>query len=284
MKTVIVFDIDGTLTPPRKPIQEEMVNILNRLRVPFYVAAGSDMDLLENQFFSPLAQYGFTGRFEAFISNGAIHYHCNYRMEKPIERLSSFELETYLGPVDYGFLCDQLEKTLLIPKFKLPGDIEIFDNRIKDRSSMINFCPIGRKTIENTNERQNRERFVRYDTATGFRRQVLTHLKKELTDLISQKNLHITLGGQTSFDIGIKGEDKTKPIRTLVEKGVENIVFIGDALYEGGNDAVINEYIQNWDNSAIPCPVRALQVNVTSDDIHNSWKETKAILKENNWV
>ncbi len=38
------------------------------------------------------------------------------------------------------------------------------------------------------------------------------------------------LGGQTSFDIGIEGEDKTKPIRQLIAAGYKNIVFIGDAL------------------------------------------------------
>ncbi len=284
MKTVIVFDIDGTLTPPRQPIKKEMVEILNNLKIPFYVAAGSDMELLEEQFFIPLEKYGFINNFEAFISNGAIHYHCDYSNGCNLNLSSGFKFKNHLGNSSYHFLCDTLKKTLSIEKFKLPKEIQIFENRIKDRSSMINFCPIGRKKTENKSAKSNRNKFVEFDKKTGFREGALNYLREKLINLIIQKDLHITLGGQTSFDIGVKGEDKTKPIRELVEKGFQEIVFIGDALYEGGNDAAINDYIKNWDNKEVRCPVKALQVNSKSDDIDNSWKETIAILKMNSWI
>jgi hypothetical protein len=87
--------------------------------------------------------------------------------------------------------------------------------------------------------------------------------------LINRKQLHITLGGQTSFDIGIIGQDKTKPVRTLLDDGFEKVIFIGDALFEGGNDGAIIDYIRSWP-SELKCPVEAIQVN--------SWRETLEIL------
>jgi len=51
METVALFDIDNTITPPRQPITKQMVDILDRLSVPFSVAAGSHLSLLEKQFF-----------------------------------------------------------------------------------------------------------------------------------------------------------------------------------------------------------------------------------------
>ncbi|MDQ1525332.1 MAG: hypothetical protein QOE47_3256, partial [Pyrinomonadaceae bacterium] len=85
MKTVLLLDIDNTLTPPRRPLNKEMADIVNRLNVPFHVAAGSHMKILQEQFFSPLYLFGFRQQFDAFLSNGAIHYHCDYSEKMSVE-------------------------------------------------------------------------------------------------------------------------------------------------------------------------------------------------------
>jgi hypothetical protein len=108
---------------------------------------------------------------------------------------------------------------------------------------MVNLCPIGRVEEEGPDARENRSNFVQFDTATGYRQAVMAHLKDLLRELIESKGLVITLGGETSFDIGILGEDKTKAIRALWDAGVQKVIFIGDALYDGGNDAAIREFI-----------------------------------------
>jgi len=93
----------------------------------------------------------------------------------------------------------------------------------------------------------------------------MDHLKRELSSLISERHLTISLGGQTSFDIGVAKQDKANAVRTLLRGGVNRLIFIGDALFEGGNDAPIREFAEEWD-SAEPCPLETVQVN--------SWKET----------
>ncbi len=270
MKTALAIDIDNTLTPPRQPITREMVEVLCRLRVPFYVAAGSHIALLKKQFFIPLYDFGFRKQFDAFVSNGAVRYHCDYSSEMSIRMVSEFNIRNYLGEDRYTFLLKVLNKTLNMKEFSLPDSLTIRDNRIVDRVSMINLCPIGRMEQEAPDARRNRENFVDFDKNNKYRERILEHLYKELSSLVREKRLHITLGGQTSFDIGITGEDKTKPVRMLLEEGFQRVVFIGDALFEGGNDAAINEYIRTWPLNSV-CPVEAVQVN--------SWLETMDILK-----
>ncbi|MEW6619437.1 MAG: hypothetical protein AB1422_08910 [bacterium] len=265
MKTVLVFDIDSTLTPPRQPITRSMVKVLGRLRVPFFVAAGSHLSLLQEQFFRPLYALGFRKQFDAFLSNGAMHYQCDYSKEMSIKLVSEFNLRKYLGEANYNYLLKRLTETLEMEKFRLPPSLKIRDGRIVDRVSMINLCPIGRMEQEDTEGKNNRDNFVAFDRANDYRKKVLEHLNQELSSLINEKQLKITFGGQTSFDIGIVGEDKTKPIRTLLKKGFQRVVFMGDALFEGGNDAAINEFIKAWPSES-RCPVEAIQIS--------SWRET----------
>ena len=269
MKTALALDIDNTLTPPRQPLNKTMTEMLIRLCVPFYVAAGSHLSLLQEQFFRPLYDFGFRKQFDAFLSNGAVRYHCDYSQEMSVELVSEFNLREYLGDSDYRYLLKKLTETLEVNKFKLPSTLTVLDGRIVDRVSMINLCPIGRKDCEDADARRNREQFVEFDVANDYRKNMLRHLTQELSDLISRKQLHITLGGQTSFDIGIMGQDKTKPVRTLLEDGFEKVIFIGDALFEGGNDGAIIDYIRLWP-SELKCPVEAIQVN--------SWRDTLEVL------
>lgn len=280
MKTALVFDIDNTLTPPREPINQEMTDILSRLNIPFFVAAGTHYPLLEDQFFKPLYDCGFRGQFEAYVSNGAVRFRCNYSDSISVELISEFKMKECLGENDFNFLAKSLEEVLELEEFKLPSEIKIFDARAADRGSMFNLCPIGRmldKNNDNANKEYfaSREKFAQFDRMSGYRKKVIEHLNHKLSALVKNKGLKIMLGGQTSFDIGIKGEDKTKPIRTLLDDGFERVIFIGDALFEGGNDAVINEFIESWPPES-KCPVESIQIN--------SWRETLAILQKLGFV
>jgi phosphomannomutase len=243
MKTSLLFDIDKTLTPPRLPITPQMAEILSGLKVPFHVAAGSHMGLLRNQFFKPLEHYKFKGFFDAFVSNGAIRYRCDYSSEMSLIEIERFDIRNHLGEDGYAFLISALDQALQRPEFRLPPPLKILGDVIAHRISMVNLCPIGRVEEEGPKVRENRSNFVKFDKVTGYRQAVIKHLNIYLDALINEKNLVITLGGETSFDIGILGEDKTKGIKALWNENVEKVIFIGDALYDGGNDAAIREFI-----------------------------------------
>lgn len=271
MKKAVLLDIDNTLTLPRQQLNQQMAEILKHLSIPFHVAAGSDLPLLQDQFFEPLFRFGFRKRFDAFVSNGAIHYRCDYSKGMSLELISEFNIRDHLGNEDYGFLIDVLTETLALQDFQILPPLKVIGERITYRGSMINFCPIGRVNQESAESLSNRNNFVRFDHTHGYREKVIAHLKRELSSIINERQLRITLGGQTSFDIGIADQDKAKAVRTLLDNGIEKLVFIGDALYEGGNDAPIRKFVEDW-RSIEPCPLETIQVN--------SWTETRDKLQE----
>jgi phosphomannomutase len=272
----LLMDVDGTLTPPREPLPIEMAEALQRLTVPFHVAAGSDLALVEPQLLVPLWKFGFDGKFEAFLSNGAAHYRCDFTVGMKIEKRTEFDLRVFLGEEDFSHLKAVLEQVLDSSAFRLPQELEVIGERIVDRGSMINVAPIGRPAGALTfHPIRNRQGFVQFDRRTGYRRRMLGVLKRELSDLCVRKNLLVMLGGETSFDILVKGKDKTNAVRALLADGVERIFFIGDALFDEGNDAVILKYIAEWEGEG-ECPLEAIQVT--------GWRDTLARLRQHGWV
>ncbi len=275
MKTAALFDIDNTLTPARQPITESMVQILSHLCVPFHVAAGSHLPLLIQQFFEPLYQFGYRKRFDAFLSNGAIHYRCDFSADMSIKVISSFNIRNHLGESNYRFLIETLEKTQMLPEFQLTPPLKVIGETIVFRDSMVNFAPIGRVQQEDAKVQLNRKKFVEFDQSKEYRQRIMEHLNNELSPLIENNGLKITLGGQTSFDIGILGKDKTNAVTTLFNLGFERIVFFGDALFEGGNDAVIRELAEAWPSTSLQS-IETVQVD--------SYKETIEKLYEFNFL
>ena len=276
MNLVLLTDIDGTLTPPRRPLLPEMAEALKQLTVPFHVAAGSDLALVEPQFLRPLWDFGFRRDIEAFVNNGATHCHCPYSQRFAIEKVSEFDFRGHLGTEGFGCLMQALENVLRSEEFALPDTVRVIGDRIINRGSMLNFSPIGRPKGELTDVTlRNRHQFAQFDQASQYRRRILAHLNDQLSLLVREKRLRIMLGGETSFDLVIEGKDKTNAVSTLLRMGCKQVVFLGDALFEGGNDSVITDFIKNW-NGPEACPVRAIQVS--------GWGDTLRIFHDQQWI
>ncbi len=255
-----VFDVDNTLTPPRRPLRADMAAALGKLQVPFVLAAGSNLDIVLDQFLTPLHAFGHRGSFDAYLCNGATRYRCECDDELRIRVVDDFGIKEFLGPKALRTVLDVLERSLERPEFKLPSNLSVIGERIIDRKSMLNLAPIGRPrggTLAEEAQR-NRDAFVEFDSQTGYRGRYLKHLQAELAPISAEKNLVVTYGGQTSFDIVIRGRDKTFPIRKLLEAGSEEVLYFGDALFDGGNDAAVLDMINEWKTG--PCPVKAVRV------------------------
>jgi phosphomannomutase len=275
-RLALLMDIDGTLTPPREPLPKEMAEALARLAVPFHVAAGSDLPLIEPQFFRPLWEFGVRRDFEAFINNGALHCRCPYSQRYAIDVIESFDFQQHLGLENYKRLVRALEEILADPQFQLPPSLQVIGQQIVYRGSMLNFAPIGRTSGHlNQAALDNRKAFVRFDKSTQYRRRILARLTQAVASLIQEDGLRILFGGETSFDIVIDGKDKTNAVRTLLQMGLQEVVFLGDALFEGGNDSVILDYIARWKHPT-PCPLRAIRVE--------GWEQTIQVCRENGWL
>jgi hydroxymethylpyrimidine pyrophosphatase-like HAD family hydrolase len=258
-------------------MKKEMAEALSRLNVDFFLAAGSDLPLVKDQFFDQLKIFNYTGVFEAFLNNGASQFHCDYSKGYSIKPLRKFDIQKRLGAKNYSRLLGVLRDILHDKDFALPRSVKVTGAQIIERGSMVNFAPSGRPVnIKLTKpDLLNRKNFVEFDRSYGYRAAVLKHLKTELSDLMEDKDLKFLFGGQTSFDIVIKGMDKTNPIKILLKRGYGRVVFLGDALFPGGNDSVVMDFIKEWDGPR-PCPVVAIKVE--------SWENTIDQFKANGWL
>ena len=274
MGPVLLFDIDGTLTAPRKDLEPKMATVLSELSIPFHVAAGSDKKLLDHQFFEPLWQYGYRGSFEAFISNGADHYRCSFEHGVDVRLIDAFDFATHVGQAAYDGLVALLTDALESDAFRLPASIPVVGDRVINRGPMINLAPAGRPSGRLSEDaRASREAFVAFDTERGYREQLLEHLRREV-GAREIPDLVVMLGGQTSFDIVIAGKDKGGAALSLVERGISPVVFVGDALFPGGNDAPILDVIEQWSDG--PCPVEAIRVD--------GFEDTIELLRSRGWI
>jgi hypothetical protein len=271
LKRAVVLDIDNTLTPPRRPLQEDMANALKRLKVPFFLGAGGDLRLVAEQFIEPLHEFGYRGSFDAFLCNGPTRYRCDLSDQVAIRLLRNFEMRRYLGPERFDLMMKIVQATLDLPEFHLPPPMRVIGDRIIDRGSMVNVAPIGRPREKLDDEaHKNRDAFRDYDARTGYRRRFMAHLTRELAEF-APAGLFISLGGETSFDLVIEGNDKSYPLQTLLDEGFDRVWYIGDALFEGGNDEAVLKYIERWPGRK-PCPVGA--------ELVQSWRDTIGVLKK----
>jgi hypothetical protein len=72
----------------------------------------------------------------------------------------------------------------------------------------------------------------------------MNHIRHKLKEALDRylPEFEIRLGGLTSVDITKKGLDKAfgvKEIMKALSVSKKDVVYIGDALYEGGNDAAV---------------------------------------------
>ncbi|KAI9814734.1 MAG: Phosphomannomutase [Pycnora praestabilis] len=221
--TICLFDVDGTLTPARRTVTPQMLQLLSALRhkVAIGFVGGSDLAKQQEQLGTP--SIPVTSLFDfCFAENGLTAY----RLGVP---LASHSFIKWIGETKYQALV----------KFILHyiADLEIPVKRgtfVEFRNGMINVSPVGRNaSVEERNE------YERYDLEHGIRAKFVEVLKKEFPDM----GLTYSIGGQISFDVFPKGWDKTYCLQhveaeTKMPEGVDytTIHFFGDKTYEGGND------------------------------------------------
>ena len=106
--------------------------------------------------------------------------------------------------------------------------------------------------------RRSRDQFVKFDAQTGYRTRLMPLLRSTLDEVLPGNDLRLSLGGQTSFDLVVQGRDKSFAVRSLLDEGMQHVTYVGDALFPGGNDAAVVDFILAWQGS--PCPVDVIQV------------------------
>ncbi|ABN65340.1 phosphomannomutase [Scheffersomyces stipitis CBS 6054] len=217
-KTLVLFDVDGTLTPARLFISDEMKSTLEKLRKKVVVGfvGGSDLKKQVEQL-GPNVLQDFD---YCFSENGLTAY-------KLGKELASQSFITWIGEEKYNKLAKFILKYL--SELDLPIRRGTF---IEFRNGMINVSPIGRNAST-----QERKDYEKYDKEHKIRENFVTALKENFADY----GLTYSIGGEISFDVFPTGWDKTYCLQHVADEHFEEIHFFGDKSYKGGNDYEIYE-------------------------------------------
>ncbi|XP_004240127.2 phosphomannomutase-like [Solanum lycopersicum] len=213
---IALFDVDGTLTAPRKECTPEMLKFMRELRkvVTIGVVGGSDLVKISEQLgISVMNDYDYV-----FSENGLVAHKDGKLIGK--QRMKSFFGDEKLKEFINFTLC-------YIADLDIPIKRGTF---IEFRSGMLNVSPIGGNCSQ-----EEREEFVKYDKVQKIRETMISVLRGKFAHL----NLTFSIGGQISFDVFPQGWDKTYCLRYLEE--FNEIHFFGDKTYKGGNDHEIYE-------------------------------------------
>lgn len=216
--TLVLFDVDGTLTLPRKESDQTMKDFLQKLRqsgLTVGIVGGSDLVKISEQ----LGADAVDAYDYMFSENGLVAH-------KAGQLLAKANLRTHLGEPTLQRLINFILHYI--------ADLEIPVKRgtfIEFRNGMLNVSPIGRNCSQ-----EERDEFERYDAGAAVRKKMVDVLREQFADV----GLTYSIGGQISFDVFPAGWDKTYCLR-FVENDFDTIHFFGDKTYKGGNDHEIFE-------------------------------------------
>ena len=230
--------MDGTLTPARKKMPQEMLDALFILLqyADIGIVSGSPFEYIKEQ-----CDILFKESDESILRdllilpcNGTQKYsYSNNKWNKDF----SLDMRQYIGENTYEVLMNTLiEKQYLCSLLSKSYGYPMTGHYISYRDSMVNWCPVGR----NANN-EDRKKFTLADKKHSIRKHSLDKilLIPELT-----KSLSFSLGGNTSIDIYPHGWDKTYALNYYDDNDL--FWFVGDrCLQKTGNDKALYDKLNS---------------------------------------
>ena len=221
MKKVIAFDLDETVTETRSPITEEMSQLMEQLLKKYQVCviSGGGLGQFKKQLLANLkVEPAELPKLHLMPTCGTRYYTYNLAIrswdEVYAEELTEEERKTIIAA--FNSSIDEL------PGYRPDNPI---GGVVEDRGTQITYAalgqdasPVDKKAWDPSGEK-----------------------KQKLRDLVAKKipQFEVHVAGTTSVDVTKKGINKAHGMKKLMEiLGVnkEDILFVGDRLFEGGND------------------------------------------------
>lgn len=221
-KKVIVFDLDGTLAESKQSLDVEMSGLLYSLMQKHVVGimSGGSIEQYRKQFLPYLRDGSKLFNLVLIPTSGASMY--IYRdgewFMKYEEKISEEEFHKIKSVIESA-----LQKVNLTPE-------EYFGEIIEYRGTQVSYSGLGQNAPI--------EKKSLWDPNQEKRREIISLIKDEL------KGFEIRIGGTTSIDINKKGVDKAygvKELSKVLDIPIKDMVYVGDALYEGGNDEAVKK-------------------------------------------
>ena len=216
IKKLIVFDLDGTLAVSKSSLDAEMAALLQALLgvVKVAVISGGNWQQFETQLLSNLPHDGRLRNLSLLPTCGTKFY----RFESAWEQLYSEDFTAEEKVKIIGALKQVIRQSDFVIE-------RTWGEQIEDRGSQITFSALGQEAPIEEKRKWDKD-FVKRKKMQGL-----------LERLIPEFSVH--LGGTTSVDVTKPGIDKAYGIAKLRDTlgiAIQEMVFIGDALFPGGND------------------------------------------------
>jgi HAD superfamily hydrolase (TIGR01484 family) len=216
MKNLIVFDLDGTLAESKSPLDAEMATLLGRLVAVVRVAviSGGAWPQFQKQLLGRLTD-------DDTLNNLFLLPTCGTRFYRRNGAWNSVYAEDFTAG-DSKRIVDALNAALDASGFRAArswGEI------IEDRGSQITLSALGQDAPLDAKKA--------WDPDFAKRGKIKAILDARLP------GFSVHLGGATSIDVTRPGIDKAYGIAKLHEilgVPIADMLFIGDALFPGGND------------------------------------------------
>jgi len=218
-KKIIAFDLDGTLANSKMDIDNEMSLLLGELlkikkvvvmsgasyfqmKKTLLLKLDCDRSLFSNLFLFPTDATSFYEYVNEEWRN-------IYREELSLEQRE----------IIITALQESLDEVGYLKPDTVYGEI------IEDRGTQITFSGLGQKAPLAEK--------LKWDPDRVLREKIIKAFESRVSDFDAK------VGGSTSIDINKKGVDKSYGIKQIEKKfniPVDEILFIGDALFKEGND------------------------------------------------
>ena len=216
MKKLIVFDLDGTLAESKAALDSEMAMLLDALVsiVKVAVISGGDWAQFDTQLLSNLVH----GRK---LENLSLLPTCGTKFYQYADGWRKLYSEDFSAD-EKAKILRSLTQALASAGYKVD---QTWGEVTQDRGSQITFSALGQQAPIEAKKR--------WDPDFTKRKKMKVLLDKLIPEF------SVRLGGATSVDVTKHGIDKAYGIRKLRDVlgiPIPEMIFIGDAVFPGGND------------------------------------------------
>jgi hypothetical protein len=216
VKKLIVFDLDGTLAESKSALDAEMAARLHNLLAVVKVAviSGGDWPQFEKQLLSHLPH-------DASLVNLSLLPTCGTKFFQYTGEWKKLYSEDFTADQKQKIISS-LNKAVAVAGFKVE---KLWGEVVEDRGSQITFSALGQQAPLEEKDK--------WDPDYTKRKKIKVILDTFIPEF------SVRMGGATSIDVTRPGIDKAygiRKLRDLLGISLKEMIFIGDALFVGGND------------------------------------------------
>ncbi|RPA66045.1 HAD-IIB family hydrolase [Gordonia oryzae] len=233
---LVMFDLDDTLAPSKSPLDALMVEVLRRLlqRSLVCIISGGRYEQFRAQVLDRIGGVEEVANLHLMPTCGTqyVRYSDGQWETVYAENLTDDEKQRTLDALEAG------AKELGLWETETWGPI------LEDRGSQITYSALGQSAPVDAKKA--------WDPDGAKKESLRAYAAERLPDL------EVRSGGSTSVDVTRKGIDKAYGARKLMEildLGLDDILFFGDRLDEGGNDRPVQDIgitsiaVEGWEDT-----------------------------------